>query len=56
MDKIEEILTYYNLKSTEIINYINNNSDLSVDQIIEKGEELSQLEFKMTALEIAKAS
>lgn len=56
MNKIEETLTYYNLKSLEIINYINNNSNLSVDEIIDKGEELSQLEFKMTALEIAKAS
>ena len=50
IDKIEEALSYYNFKSLEIQNYINLNFNLSVDEIIEKAEELSVLEYKITAL------
>ena len=39
-DKIEETLSYYNFKSLEILNFINSSTNLSVDQIIEKAEEL----------------
>tara|TARA_R110002049_G_scaffold73774_1_gene190495 strand:- start:3275 stop:3457 length:183 start_codon:yes stop_codon:yes gene_type:complete len=53
-DKIEETLSYYNFKSLEILNFINSSTNLSVDQIIEKAEELSVLEYKITALEAAK--
>ena len=53
IDKIEEALSYYNFKSLEIQNYINLNFNLSVDEIIEKAEELSVLEYKITALEVA---
>ena len=56
MNKIEETLIYYRLQSQKILDYINSHDNLSVDQIIENGEELSKLEFKMTALEIAKSS
>ncbi|WP_439129817.1 hypothetical protein [Polaribacter sp.] len=52
--KIEKALEYYNFKSKEILNYINTNNNLSVDDIIEKGNELSILEYKITALEVAK--
>ncbi|WP_299666720.1 hypothetical protein [uncultured Polaribacter sp.] len=53
-DKIEETLNYYTFKSKEILNYINATSNLTVDEIIEKAEELSVLEYKITALEVAK--
>ena len=53
-NKIEEAIAYYNFKSKELVNYINSNNNLTVDEIIEKSEELSVLEYKMTALEVAK--
>jgi hypothetical protein len=52
-DKIEETLSYYSFKSLETLNYINSNSNLTVEEIIEKAEELSVLEYKITALEAA---
>ena len=54
VDKIQETLSYYNFKSLEIKNYMNSNTNLTVDEIIEKAEELSALEYKITALEAAK--
>ncbi|MFQ3305094.1 MAG: hypothetical protein ACI9JT_000550 [Polaribacter sp.] len=53
-DKIEETLSYYNFKSMETLNYINSNTNLTVEEIIEKAEELAVLEYKITALEVAK--
>jgi hypothetical protein len=53
-DKIEETLSYYTFKSTETLNYINANASLTVEEIIEKAEELAVLESKITALEAAK--
>lgn len=55
-DKIAKALEYYTFKSEEIWSFINTNSDLTVDKIIESGEELSILESKILALEIAKVS
>ena len=51
--KIKEALSYYNFKSLETKNYINSSTNLTVDEIIEKAEELSALEYKITALEAA---
>jgi hypothetical protein len=53
VDKIQETLSYYNFKSLEIKNYMNSNTNLTVDEIIEKADELSALEYKITALEAA---
>jgi hypothetical protein len=53
VDKIQETLSYYNFKSLEIKNYMNSNTNLTVDEIIEKAEQLSALEYKITALEAA---
>ncbi|MEN8775856.1 MAG: hypothetical protein ABF263_07130 [Polaribacter sp.] len=52
--KIDKALEYYNFKSKEILNYINNNNNLTIDDILEKSNELSILEYKITALEVAK--
>jgi hypothetical protein len=54
--KIDKAIEYYTFKSEEILNFINSNNNLTVEQIIEKGEELSILESKITALEVAKVS
>ena len=51
-DKIAEALSYYRFKSLELHNFMNANSSLTVDEIIEKAAELSALEYKITALEV----
>jgi hypothetical protein len=53
-NKIDRTINYYNVKINRIVKLINSNSNLSVDQIIQFGEELSILEYKLTALEVAK--
>lgn len=53
-EKIEKAIEYYNFKSKKILDYINSNSKLTIEQIIESGEELAILEYKITALEVAK--
>ncbi|MBC3759787.1 hypothetical protein H7U19_15345 [Hyunsoonleella sp. SJ7] len=54
MDKIDKTIAYYNTKIDGILEFINSNDNLTVEQVIEKGEELSILEYKLTALEVAK--
>jgi hypothetical protein len=53
-DKIENTLKYYCHKRQEILDFINSHDDLTADQIIQFGEEMAVLEYKITALEIAK--
>tara|TARA_B110000091_G_scaffold153491_1_gene163364 strand:+ start:6718 stop:6891 length:174 start_codon:yes stop_codon:yes gene_type:complete len=53
-DKIEETIKYYNFKSKELVDYINGNTNLTVEEIIEKSNKLAVLEYKITALEVAK--
>ena len=53
-NKIEKAIEYYTFKSKEILEFINSNRRLTVYQIIESGEKLSILEYKITALEVAK--
>jgi hypothetical protein len=53
-DKINKAIEYYNIKINDILNFINSNKNLTVEQIIDKGEQLSILEYKLTALEVAK--
>jgi hypothetical protein len=53
-DKIDRTIEYYNIKINEILNFINSNNNLTVEQVIDNGEKLSILEYKMTALEVAK--
>lgn len=51
--KIEKALAYYNFKSKEILDFINSKTDLTVEEIIQSGEELAILEYKITGLEVA---
>ena len=53
-DKIAEAISYYTVKREEILRFVNSSSDFSVEDIIQKGEELAVLESKLTALEVAK--
>ena len=52
--KINKTLEYYYIKKKEISDFVNSHSDLTPDQIIHYGEEMAILEYKITALEIAK--
>jgi hypothetical protein len=53
-NKIDKAIEYYTFKSKEISNFINSSKNLTVEKIIESGEDLSALEYKITALEVAK--
>ena len=53
-DKIEIALSYYGQKQKQILDTVNSNSNLTADQVISFGEEMSILEYKITALEVAK--
>lgn len=53
-NQINEALKYYSYKKEGLLKYINNNNDLTVEDIIENAEELSILEYKITALQVAK--
>lgn len=53
-DKIDKTIEYYNLKIDSIVNFINANNNLTAEQIIYNGEELAILDYKLTALEVAK--
>ena len=53
-DKIQNTLKYYCYKRKEILDFVNGNDDLTADQIIQSGEEMAILEYKITALQIAK--
>ncbi|MGB6267531.1 MAG: hypothetical protein WBF67_00850 [Olleya sp.] len=53
-DKIEVALQYYNQKREEIIKQVNSKTNLTAEQIIDFGEEMAILEYKITALEVAK--
>lgn len=52
-DKISIALKYYYYKRKKIMEFVNGNSELTPDQIIENGEELAILEYKITALQVA---
>ena len=55
-NKIEKAINYYTIKSNEIIEHINSSNKLTAEEIIQGAEELAILEYKLTALEVAKAS
>jgi hypothetical protein len=54
VSKIDKTIDYYMFKRKEILEFVNSSSGLSVEKIIECGEELAILEYKITALQIAK--
>ena len=52
--KIDKTVAYYMSKRQAILDAVNNSTNLTADQIISYGEEMSILEYKLTALEIAR--
>jgi len=53
-DKIEKTIEYYCFKRKEILEFVNSKSNLTPDEIISNGEEMAILEYKITALQVAK--
>lgn len=53
MKGLNEAINYYSNRRERILSELNNTEVLSADMIIEYGKELSVLEYKLTALEIA---
>ncbi|WP_299121002.1 hypothetical protein [uncultured Winogradskyella sp.] len=53
-DKIEIAIAYYTKKGQDIIDAVNSNCNLTADEIINYGEEMAVIEYKLTALEVAK--
>lgn len=53
-DKIDKAIEYYKVKINGIVDFINNNTNLTIEEIIESGEQLTVLDYKLTALEVAK--
>jgi hypothetical protein len=52
--KINAAIEYYTKKGQEILDAVNSKSNLSADEIISYGEEMAIIEYKLTALEVAK--
>ncbi|MBU2921735.1 hypothetical protein KO504_10310 [Winogradskyella psychrotolerans] len=55
-DKIDIAILYYSKKGQDILDAVNSNNNLSADEIIHYGEEMAAIEYKLTALEVAKES
>ncbi len=53
-DKIDAAIAYYTKKGQEILDAVNSDKDLTADEIIHFGEEMAIIEYKLTALEVAK--
>ncbi|WP_296315926.1 hypothetical protein [Winogradskyella sp. UBA3174] len=53
-DKIEVAIDYYTKQGKEILEIVNSKTDLTADEIIHYGEEMAIIEYKLTALEVAK--
>ncbi|EPR72262.1 hypothetical protein ADIWIN_2762 [Winogradskyella psychrotolerans RS-3] len=53
-DKIEIAIVYYSKKGQDILDAVNSNNNLSADEIIHYGQEMAEIEYKLTALEVAK--
>ena len=52
--KIDIAIEYYTDKGQDILNKVNSKSNLTADEVIKYGEEMAIIEYKLTALEIAK--
>lgn len=51
--KIDRTIDYYCQKRKEILKAVNSSNNLTPDEIIEYGQEMAILEYKITALQIA---
>tara|TARA_R110000782_G_scaffold253894_1_gene342155 strand:- start:38 stop:214 length:177 start_codon:yes stop_codon:yes gene_type:complete len=52
--KIDKALEYYKERKEEILAFVNKTTNLNAHMVISKGQELSDIDAKISALEIAK--
>jgi len=52
--KIDVAIDYYHKKGQGILDKVNSKSNITADELIKYGEEMAIIEYKLTALEIAK--
>lgn len=55
-EKIDKAIAYYTQKGDAILQRVNSTSHLTADELIKYGEEMAIIEYKLTALEVAKES
>lgn len=55
-NKIDVAIEYYTKQGNEILNKVNAKTNITADELIKYGEEMAILEYKLTALEVAKES
>lgn len=55
-NKIDVAIEYYTKQGNEILNKVNTKTNITADELIKYGEEMAILEYKLTALEVAKES
>ena len=53
-NKIDIAIDYYTKKGQDILRAVNSKSNLTADELIHYGEEMAVIEYKLTALEVAK--
>ena len=53
-EKIDRALNYHKSIKQEIVDFVRKSKNLNAYMIISKGEELSEIESKISALEVAK--
>jgi hypothetical protein len=54
--KIDLAIEYYTSKGQIILDKVNKRNNVSADELIKLGEEMAIIEYKLTALEIAKTN
>ncbi|MDA9885678.1 hypothetical protein [Winogradskyella sp. KYW1333] len=54
--KIDLAIEYYTSKGQKILDKVNKRNNVSADELIKLGEEMAIIEYKLTALEIAKTN
>ena len=52
--KIDIAIDYYYKTGQDILDKVNTKSNITADELIKFGEEMAIIEYKLTALEIAK--
>jgi hypothetical protein len=55
-NKIDVAIEYYTKQGNEILNKVNVKTNITADELIKYGEEMAVIEYKLTALEVAKES
>ncbi|MBC2843756.1 hypothetical protein [Winogradskyella flava] len=53
-EKIDIAIEYYSKQGQDILDKVNSVSNLTADELITYGEEMAIIEYKLTALEVAK--